>query len=197
VAAECHVALGARDRARELASEELTAARGFGAPAAQARALRALALTADPEAAAVSLRQAVRLLEDSASRLELAHTLVSLGIAVSAGDDAGTARDLLRRGMAIAHHSGAAALATRARDALVAAGGRPRRPIHSGRDALTRAERSVAELAAAGHTNREIGGELFITLNTVSTHLRSVYRKLDISCRAQLPEQLTPATAGG
>ena len=45
----------------------------------------------------------------------------------------------------------------------------------------------MAELAAARRTNREIGNELYITLNTVSTHLRSVYRKLNISSRAQLP----------
>jgi DNA-binding CsgD family transcriptional regulator len=92
--------------------------------------------------------------------------------------------------MAIAYACGASVLATGSRDALVAAGARPRRPIHRGRDSLTRAERSVAELAAAGHTNREIGRELYITLNTVATHLRSVYRKLNISSRAQLPAQL-------
>jgi DNA-binding NarL/FixJ family response regulator len=94
--------------------------------------------------------------------------------------------------MAIAHSCGATVLATEARDALVAAGSRPRRPIHEGIDGLTRAERSVAELAAAGRTNREIGNELYVTLNTVSTHLRSVYRKLNINSRAQLPAHLKP-----
>ncbi|HUO72589.1 MAG TPA: helix-turn-helix transcriptional regulator [Solirubrobacteraceae bacterium] len=121
------------------------------------------------------------------------HTLVDLGIAPSATDRVAAARDVLRRGMAIAHRCGAPALATRARDALIAAGGRPRRPIHEGLDSLTRAERSVAELAATGRTNREIGHELYVTLNTVSTHLRSVYRKLNIGSRAQLTAHFGPA----
>ena len=72
------------------------------------------------------------------------------------------------------------------------AGGRPRRPIHEGLDSLTRSKRSVAELAVAGRTNREIGTELYVTLNTVSTHPRSVYRKLNISSPAQLPAHFAP-----
>jgi DNA-binding CsgD family transcriptional regulator len=34
-------------------------------------------------------------------------------------------------------------------------------------------------LAAAGRSNREIAQALFITLNTVESHLRSTFRKLD------------------
>jgi DNA-binding CsgD family transcriptional regulator/tetratricopeptide (TPR) repeat protein len=187
LAAECHVALGDRDAAWKLATEELGLARAFGAPAAQARALRALARTTDGVAALGPLEEAVRLLEGSPAQLECARALLDLGVALSATDEAGAARDGLRRAMAIAHRCGASMLATRARDALIAAGGRPRRPIHEGLESLTRSERSVAELAAAGRTNREIGSELYVTLNTVSTHLRSVYRKLNIKSRAQLP----------
>jgi DNA-binding CsgD family transcriptional regulator len=157
---------------------------GFGDPALLP--WRSLAHAADGAAALPPLREAARILEQSPAQLERARTLAAL----CATDDIAAARDFLRRGMAIAHRCGATTLAARARDALIAAGGRPRRPIHNGVDSLTRAERSVAELAAAGRTNRDIGNELYVTVNTVSKPLRSVYRKLDISSRAQLPSSL-------
>ncbi len=34
-------------------------------------------------------------------------------------------------------------------------------------------------------TNGEIAGELFVTTNTIKTHLRSIYRKLDVSSRRE------------
>jgi DNA-binding CsgD family transcriptional regulator len=44
----------------------------------------------------------------------------------------------------------------------------------------------LARLAADGLTNRRIAEDLFVTIKTVETHLRSVFRKLDISSREQL-----------
>ena len=51
---------------------------------------------------------------------------------------------------------------------------------------LTPTEQRVAELAAAGSTNRRIAGALFISPKTVEANLSHVYRKLDISSRAEL-----------
>lgn len=45
---------------------------------------------------------------------------------------------------------------------------------------LSPSERRVAELAARGHTNREIANTLFITVSTVEQHLTRVYRKLRV-----------------
>ena len=53
-------------------------------------------------------------------------------------------------------------------------------------DALTKAERQVAERVADGKTSREIAGELFLSPRTVDAHLSHIYRKLDISSRAKL-----------
>ena len=50
-------------------------------------------------------------------------------------------------------------------------------------------EPSAAELAvlrglATGLSRREIGAQLYISLNTVKTHIRELYRKLDVTSRA-------------
>ena len=71
---------------------------------------------------------------------------------------------------------------------------RPRTTDRTGADALTPSERRVAEIAAAGGTNREIAQTLFITEKTVETHLGRAFRKLDISSRRQLPDVLVRAS---
>ena len=65
------------------------------------------------------------------------------------------------------------------------------RPAHStaatpGWARLTDAEQSVAELVAAGYTNREAATTLFLSPHTVDYHLRHIFRKLDIDSRIQL-----------
>jgi DNA-binding CsgD family transcriptional regulator len=51
---------------------------------------------------------------------------------------------------------------------------------------LTLQERQVAEIVAAGATNREAAAELFLSPRTVEYHLRNVFSKLGISSRAEL-----------
>lgn len=51
---------------------------------------------------------------------------------------------------------------------------------------LSRTEREVGRLVAAGRSNIEVGRELFMSLSTVKTHLSHIYRKLDVTSRAQL-----------
>ena len=53
-------------------------------------------------------------------------------------------------------------------------------------DALTAAERQVAERVAHGLTSRQIAEELFVSPRTVDAHLTHIYRKLDINTRARL-----------
>jgi DNA-binding CsgD family transcriptional regulator len=55
---------------------------------------------------------------------------------------------------------------------------------------LSDAERRVAALAADGYSNREISAKLYITVSTVEQHLTRVYRKLNVSRRADLPSRL-------
>lgn len=44
-------------------------------------------------------------------------------------------------------------------------------------------EREVLTLLAAGHSNQEIADRLFISTNTVKTHLNNLYQKLEVSRR--------------
>lgn len=87
---------------------------------------------------------------------------------------------------------GATVSAVRVQRVLQAAGARRRRwaPIpqrpEQGWDALTRMERQVALLIADGHTNRSAAEELVLSPSTISTHLRAVFRKLDVHSRVQL-----------
>lgn len=56
-------------------------------------------------------------------------------------------------------------------------------------DALTPAEKRVAELAAVGMTNRDVAAKLFISAKTVEATLARVYRKLNIRSRAELGQR--------
>jgi DNA-binding CsgD family transcriptional regulator/tetratricopeptide (TPR) repeat protein len=56
--------------------------------------------------------------------------------------------------------------------------------------ALTEAERRVAYLVANGHTNKSTAKSLGISINTVGTHLRSIYAKLGVQSRVQLTNTL-------
>ncbi len=52
-------------------------------------------------------------------------------------------------------------------------------------DALTAREREVTALLAQGMTNRQIAEQLVISEDTVKTHVRSIFRKLGVTDRAQ------------
>ncbi len=84
-------------------------------------------------------------------------------------------------------------MADRAREELIAAGGRPRRTRIVGVEALTASELRVARRAACGRTNRQIAQELFVTMKAVEKHLASAYRKLDIQGRSELAGALGAA----
>ena len=51
---------------------------------------------------------------------------------------------------------------------------------------LTARERDVVRLIALGHTNREIGERLFLSVRTVETHRARIQKRLGLSTRADL-----------
>ncbi|MGH2929808.1 MAG: LuxR C-terminal-related transcriptional regulator, partial [Solirubrobacteraceae bacterium] len=141
----------------------------------------------DPKAL---LAEAVAVLEAANAPLELARALAELGATHRRAGDRVLAREILRRALDLAQRCGATRTAAVVTAELGIAGARPRRRALSGRDALTPSELRVAQLAAAGHSNREIAQSLFVSLRTVEQHLTKAYAKLELSSRHQLGDAL-------
>ena len=105
------------------------------------------------------------------------------------------AADLLQTAHGTFTALGATPWAERCRVELSASGLRP--PPRNDRDRtdLTSQELVVARLAAAGRTNREIAGELVVSVKTVEYHLRNAFQKLGVARRRQLAARLAgPST---
>ena len=182
--------------AAELVETELLRAREVGSARAIGIALRASGLLKRGGDAITELSEAVTVLECSPAKLEHARALTDLGAALRRGNMRSSAREPLRLGLELASRCGAGPLVERARRELLACGGRPRRMMVTGRDALTASEQRIAELAARGDSNRDIAQALFITPKTVENHLGRIYRKLAINSREQLPRVLAAERLG-
>ncbi|MGH2893990.1 MAG: helix-turn-helix transcriptional regulator, partial [Solirubrobacteraceae bacterium] len=103
------------------------------------------------------------------------------------------AREQLRAAHEMFSRMGAEGFAERARRELSATGETVRKRTVETIDQLTTQETQVARLAADGHTNPEIGAQLFISPRTVEYHLRKVFTKLGISSRKELRRALPHA----
>lgn len=57
---------------------------------------------------------------------------------------------------------------------------------------LTASELKVAELVAQGFSNQQIAGMLYISINTVKSHLRNCFRKLGVNQRGAIAAKLQP-----
>lgn len=138
----------------------------------------------DPETARHRYAEALHLQEELPVPLARAQVLTSYGAFLHRHGDARQARPVLAEALRLAESCGAAWHADRARVEWRRAGGRTG-TTPSGQ--LTPQEAAVARMARAGKTNQEIAGQLYLTINTVETHLRHVYQKLGIHRRADLP----------
>jgi DNA-binding NarL/FixJ family response regulator len=100
------------------------------------------------------------------------------------------AREQLRCAHNMLTEMGVEGFAERARRELLATGETVRKRTAETASELTAQEAHVARLAVEGHTNPEIGTQLFISGRTVEWHLRKVFTKLGISSRKQLGKAL-------
>ena len=160
------------DAERALWDAELTRLGGAADPAAW-------------QAAAGAWQQLGRLYPAAYSQWRHAEALLA------SGAGAEPAAEPLRAAHAAAARLGAAplrtqleALARRARITVTTAEPDPA-PAPARPHGLTDREADVLRLLAAGHTNREIGQQLFISPKTASVHVTSILRKLAVRDRVQ------------
>src|SRR5207247_1162752 len=112
---------------------------------------------------------------------ELARSLLVFGQIQRRAKQKRAARTYLERARDIFLELGALLWNERAEAELARIGGRPPTPLD-----LTPTEEQIARLAAEGRTNREIADALFVSVNTVQSNLKRVYRKLDVRSRTEL-----------
>ena len=95
-------------------------------------------------------------------------------------------------------HLSASPWAARAGNELRATGVHRERPDSPGTASLTAQQRQIADLAAAGLSNKQIAERLFLSPRTVGYHLHQVFPKLGIASRAALRDALAalPETGG-
>jgi DNA-binding CsgD family transcriptional regulator len=165
-------------------------ARTLDRAAALARAERVRGLLAsargDLSGALSAFERALAHHERAPEPFERGRTLLALGQVQRRAKQRRAARETLKRALAVFEELGAALWAERARAEVARIGGRA-----PSAGELTPMERRVAELAAAGRSNREIAAVLVVTVRTVETHLSRVYNKLGVRSRTQLAAQVT------
>ena len=142
----------------------------------------------DPEAADEALLRATELARRGVASIEIAYSLLALAeIRARLGrhDEALRIYQDARNAVARCEDPGVlderlARAERRARFAAPARAGRS----DGRRDALSDAELSVLRLLRSELSQREIAGELHLSLNTIKTHTRNIYRKLGVAERA-------------
>ena len=72
----------------------------------------------------------------------------------------------------------------------------PGRADGSGIEALTGRELETANLVLDRRTNPEIAAELFLSIKTVETHMRNIFRKLGARTRVEVARIVEQAQAG-
>jgi len=182
--------------ARDLVEAQLMLGDLAGAQVALAVAERAVAppaLAAAAEARAAVLL-ALRRPEAPADTfpglpLASARLLLAEGRAYAAAGDRRAAVRALTEAEAALHGFGA----RRRRDEAVRELRRlGHRVVRRAQDAggLTAREREIADLVAAGRTNREVAAQLVLSPRTIEAHLRNIYGKLDVRSRVELTRAL-------
>ena len=155
---------------------------------------RSRALVSEGVAAEKLYRQAIDRLSRTDVRPELARAHLLYGEWLRREGRRIDSRDQLRTAHDMFLAIGMEAFGERTRRELLATGERVRKRSVETQDELTPQETQIARLASDGHTNPEIGAQLFLSRRTVEWHLRKVFDKLDVRSRRELPDALQRAT---
>jgi DNA-binding CsgD family transcriptional regulator len=182
---------GAREEAAGVLEELDRDATRLGRPLAQALVHRGRGLLAGDDAFEAEFERALELDLLEPSPFERARTQLCWGERLRRVRRRSEARIQLRAACDAFGASGATLWLERAQDELAATGERVRKRGAGDGGELTPQERRIAALVSEGLTNREVAARLFVSTNTVETHLRHVFQKLGVRSRTALAKRFT------
>jgi DNA-binding CsgD family transcriptional regulator len=187
---EALVHVGDRERATAVLDAFEDDARRLGRPLAMALAARGRGLLEPGDAADSAFEQSLRWELMEPSPFERARTELCWGEHLRRRRAKGPATSRLEVARSSFERFGADLWVTRAEQELAANGERVRPRRRASGDQLTSQERRVADLVSRGLSNREVAAHLFLSVNTVETHLRHIFRKRGVATRTQLAAKL-------
>jgi DNA-binding NarL/FixJ family response regulator len=204
----CWLALGRRGQAERAAACAQATAAAVQLPLAAAWADRAAAAVAlhagDPAHAAGRGLVSATAADQVGAPIEAALSRIVVGRALVSAGQAERAVTELQRAAAQLDACGARHYRNQAEKELGKLGHRTHRRTRPGKlgaagiESLTERELQVARLVVDRKTNPQIAAELFLSQKTVETHLRNIFRKVDVSSRVGLARAIERAdrTAG-
>jgi DNA-binding CsgD family transcriptional regulator len=186
---EALVACGRLSEAADHLRPYEATAESLGRESAQGAAARCRGLLAavagDLQGALAALERARAHHECAPMPFDRARTLLALGSARRRANERRAARENIADARELFHELGATLWEERALAELARIGGRA-----PSVGELTPVEARVAELTAAGRTNREVAASLFLSTRTVEGHLSRIYGKLGVRSRVELARRL-------
>ena len=187
---EAHLRAQAREDAGRVLTEFDRDATRLDRPLAQALVHRGRGLLADDDAFDTEFERSLELDVFEPSPFERARTQLCWGERLRRVRRRSEARNQLRAARDAFATSGATLWLARAEAELAATGERVQKRGVGGGE-LTPQERRVAVLVSDGLTNREVAARLFVSTNTIETHLRHVFQKLGVRSRTELASRFT------
>jgi DNA-binding CsgD family transcriptional regulator len=187
--AEAALGTGRLAENRELLAELASNLRDHPTPAVRYAVLYADAILARDDAAP-ALFSAALSADPGGSRLAQGRLQLAYGSWLRRRRHLPEARAALLEAQGAFAGIGARGFAYRAAREFRLAGGVTKRQSHDSLPELTPQELQIAQLAAEGLSNRQIGEQLFLSHRTVGSHLYHLFPKLGITVRSQLPNAL-------